>query len=122
MGKNERRHGALRDRLHFQKRGTVDDGWGNALPGGPFETVFTADCNLMSRQGKEEIVAQQLTGVQPFMLTARWSQRMVGVTNAWQLVGARAEDTRVFNVVSLPADPDGKRQWVEFMVTIGKPS
>lgn len=122
MGKNEQRHGALRDRLHFQRRASEDDGWGNDLPSGPFTTQFTADVNLMARQGTESVVASQLTGVQPFVATVRWSVGMSRITNAWQLVGARADDTRVFNVISLPTDPDGKRQWLQFMVAEGKPS
>jgi head-tail adaptor len=122
MGINERRVGALRDRLDFQARGTVDDGWGNQIPGGPFETEFTLDCNLMARQGREDNIADKLLGITSYVITTRWSTRVLAVTNAWQLVGARADDNRVFNVVSLPTDPNGKRQWLEFFVTLGKAS
>ncbi len=122
MGKNERRVGALHDRLHFQQRTTAEDGWGNSLPGGPFETVFTTDVALIKMGGSETVVSQQLVGVQPYSATARWSLRLAGITNGWQLKGARKNDNRTFNVVSIPTDPDGKRQWLEFVVTEGKPS
>ncbi len=122
MGKNERRVGALRDRLHFQNRATADDGWGSSVPGGVFETVFTADVALIKMSGSETVIAQQLQGIQSYSVTTRWSVRMTGITNGWQLKGARANDNRIFNVISIPTDPDGKRQWLEFVVTEGKPS
>lgn len=123
MTKADRRHGALRDRFHFQKRSDADDGFGTVLPGaGPFVTQFTLNIALDARRGTETVIASRLQGVQPYFVTARWSVQLLGITNAWQLVSARENDTRVLNVVSIPADPDGQRKWLEFVATMGPPS
>ena len=118
---DNRRHGALRDRVHFQMRGTTGDGWGNTVPGNAFTTQFTTDVNLTARLGGETVVAARMQGAQPYILTARWAENTIKVSVGWQLVDVK-DATRIFNVVSPPVDPDGKRQWIEMLVTSGPPS
>lgn len=121
MANDNRRHGALRDMFDFQSRGTTSDGWGNSVPGASFETRFRAFVNLRAKTGGEDVTALRMKGVQPYVVTARWSEEMLDVSVSWQLVDARAPGrNRVLNVVSMPVDPDGKRQWLEFLVTEGK--
>lgn len=123
MADSKFRHGALRDRFHFQKRAGNNDGFGNTNPqAGPFETQFTTDIGLEARNGGEQIIAQRMQGVQPYNAVVRWSKRMLTVNNAWQLLDAREGGTRRLNVLNTPVDPDGKRQWLVFLVTDGKPS
>lgn len=123
MAENFRRAGALRERLHFQQRGDGDDGMGGpGMPGvGPFATVFTAAAGMKPRTGGEGVDAARLGGTQPFVVTVRNTSKTRDITVAWQLVDAR-DDSRVFAVVSPPADPDGKNQWLEFLATEGVPS
>lgn len=122
MADSNRRYGALRERLHFQKRGDEDDGWGNVTPGaGPFETVFTVSAGMRPRTGGEEVTAARLAGRQPYVVTVRNSSQTRAVTTAWQLVDAR-NDKRVFAITSPLADPDGKNQWLEFLVMEGAAS
>ena len=118
MKNQRRRAGALRDRLHFQSRGTVDDGIGASVPGGLFVTQFTAAGNLTPRTGGEEITAARLSGRQPYVLTVRNSVAMRSISAAWQIVDARNAN-RLFAVVSPPADPDGKNAWLEMLVVEG---
>ena len=122
MADAERRHGALRERLHFQKRGEVDDGWGNPIPGsGDFETQFTVFASMRPRTGGEEVTAARLSGRQPYVVRVRGSAVLRGVTTAWRLVDAR-NSNRIFAITSPLADPDGKNQWLEFIATEGEAS
>lgn len=116
-----RNAGRLRTLLNFQKRGTIDDGWGNQIPGGEFATEFQAYAGLQPRTGGEEVTAARLNGRQPYVCLVRYTDKMLDVTVAWQVVDAR-DANRVFNITSPPADPDGKRQWLEFLVTVGRAS
>jgi head-tail adaptor len=122
MPENFRRAGALRERLHFQRRVNGNDGMGGTIPGaGAFATVFTVSAGLRPRTGGEAVTAARLDGRQPFIVTVRWARHMLDVTTAWQLVDAR-NSNRVLNIVSPPADPDGCNQWLEFIAEEGRPS
>lgn len=122
MAENFRRAGALRERLHFQRRGDGNDGMGGVIPGaGEFETAFTVSGGLRPRTGSEAVMAARMAGRQPYILTVRWSRRMLDVTTAWQVVGAR-NPNRVLNIISPLADPDGRHQWLECLVEDGRPS
>jgi head-tail adaptor len=111
--------GPLRDLLHCQKRADGDDGWGNPLPGsGPFATQFTLRARMKPRTGGESVDAARLGGQQPYVVRVHNNSKTRLITVAWQLVDAR-DATRVFGVVSPPADPDGRNQWLEFLATEG---
>lgn len=114
----KRSAGGLREKLHFQSRAMEDDGMGNQLPVGEFETRFTQSAELKPRVGGEEVTAARLQGKQPYVCGVRFTRQMGDVTVGWQAVDARNPD-RVFNVASPPADPDGKNQWLEFIVIDG---
>lgn len=116
-----RNAGALRDRLHFQSRNLADDGLGNMIPSGPFETRFTVYAGLQPRTGGEEVTAARLGGRQPFVCLVRSTSAMRQVTTGWQVVDARNAN-KVFAVKSPPADPDGKNQWLEFLIELGASS
>lgn len=117
----QRNAGRLRDLLYFQRRGMADDGYGNVGHSGDFETAFQAYAGLEPRTGGEEVTAARLAGRQPYVCLVRYSSEMQEVTVGWQAVDARNDD-RVFNIASPPADPDGKRQWLEFLVVEGRVS
>jgi head-tail adaptor len=120
MAENNRRAGALRERLHFQQRGNGDDGMGGPpTPGqGEFETKFTLSASMKPRTGGEGVDAARLNGRQPYVVTVRNTKDARSITVAWQIVDAR-DESRVFAVVSPPADPDGRNQWLEFLATEG---
>lgn len=88
---------------------------GGNVPGGPFFTVFTCWANLRPRLGTEAVTAARLEGRQPWVVTVRNSEAMGDVTPAWQLVDD-ADPRRTFAIVAPPVDPDGKGQWIEFLV------
>lgn len=128
MPESFRRFGALRERLHFQSRGDLDDGWGNVTPGaGDFVTRFTVAAGMQPRTGSEAVTAARLEGRQPYVVRVRANARLNNVTTAWRLADARAGETggvpnRIFNIVAPAIDPDGKSQWSELLVVEGTPS
>lgn len=113
----------LRERLHFQASGHASDGWRDDVPGaGDFETKFTVWASLRPRVGGEAVTAARLDGRQPYVVLVRNQPMMEDVTVAWRLVDENNPD-RVLNVISPPADPDGTRQWLEFLAEdSGRPS
>lgn len=127
MADGNRRFGALRYRLAFQNRPMVDDGFGTQVPGGKFVTQFSLAAAMAPRTGGESVTAARLQGNQPYVVTVRFSERMLNVTPAWRLVDERAgftdeEPNLFYNIAAPGTDPDGKRQWIEYLVVAGRPS
>ena len=110
------RAGGLRQKLHFQRRAIVDDGFGNEISG-PFETVFTDVAEFIPLRGGEGVQAARLTGVSPYIVRVRSSTNTRSVTAAWQMVDARSG--RVFAITAPPTDPDQKNAWLDIMATDG---
>lgn len=106
----------MRDKLLFQRRETIDDGYGNEVSG-PYVTVFTEPAQLVARAGSEAVQASRLSGVQPYTVWVRSSERTRAVTPSWRIVDARNAD-RAFNIRTA-SNPDGKNAWIEFLVDDG---
>lgn len=119
MAEGTRRFGALTEKLAFQRRGTAADGMGGTIAGaGEWSTQFEASAAMRPLRGGEATIAARLEGVQPYGVTVRFLKAMKQVTTAWRVVDVR-DATRVFNIASPLADPDGKNKWLEFVVTQG---
>lgn len=124
--------GALRSFIHFQKRAEADDGFGNLIPGGPFETQFSVYANFRSllrgsATGVEDVFADRLQGNQPFVVTVRKNDQLKNVTTAWRIADARSEIveddySRVFNIKSPPTDSTNGYMWLEFIAVLDEPS
>jgi head-tail adaptor len=112
--------GGLRQKLHFQKRGEAEDEFGNPLPGGDFETVFTDYAELVPRMGGETVMASRLQGIQPYTMRVRSNGNTRQVTTAWQIVDARNAN-RIFNIKGI-SDSDQKNQYLELLVVEGEAS
>jgi head-tail adaptor len=107
--------GALSERVHFQKRDVLDDGYGNPIAG-EFTTQFTEPARLQPKLGSEPVLAARLTGVQPFLLVVRSSACTRMVTPAWRAMNARTG--AVYNIATA-ANPDERNAWLEMLVTEG---
>ena len=119
MPATNRNAGALaRDRLTFQSRGAGSDGMGGEGAYGPYEERFTRSVHLHPLRGSEAVMADRLSGRQPYIVTIRNSAATRQITTDWQAVDARNPD-RVLAVSAPPVDPDGKRQWLEILMTEG---
>lgn len=117
--------GALRGRVHFQKRATTESPW---LPGqtteGDFETVFTCAAEFVPLRGSETVIASRLQGVQPYIVRVRQSSQTRQVDETWRVVDARAPQppdvkARVFAIKAPPTDPDQKRTRLEILCEQG---
>lgn len=108
--------GRQREKLHFQKRAKVDDGYGNEVAG-DFATVFTDVAELVPLRGSETVQAARLTGVQPYTVRIRSCAASREITPAWRAVDAR-NDKRVFNIRTV-TNPDQKSAWLELLVDDG---
>lgn len=118
MPTNNRNAGALRDRLSFQKRTAGDDGMGGQGAFGPYKPQFTVWAHLHPLRGSEAVMADRLSGRQPYIVTVRQSSQTRQINSDWQAVDAR-DPNRVFAVTAPPTDPDGKRAWLEILMTEG---
>jgi len=113
---DKRGAGKLRNKLHFQRRALVDDGFGN-VQAGDWETKFDAYAEFIPLRGGEPVIAARLTGTQPFVVRIRSSAAAREVTTAWRIVDER-RPSRVLNITSI-ADPDNKNDWLDLMATEG---
>ena len=111
--------GQLKDRVTFQKRGMVDDGYGNEVSG-PWEDQFTVAANIRPARGREEVLAQRLQGVRPVEIEVRWSSQTVLIQPERRAVNAR-KPGEIFNIHDI-CDPDGKRAWNILTCTLGAPT
>lgn len=108
--------GLLRSKLNFQRRDSIDDGYGNEQAG-EFATMFTAAAELIPLKGSEPVLAARLTGVQPYVIRIRSCVAARQVDTSWRAVDAR-DATRVFNITAI-VDPTNKNAWLELMATRG---
>ena len=125
-------NGALRSYIHLQRRGEVDDGFGNMVPGGEFVTEFSVYANFRSllrgsASGVEDVFADRIQGNQPFVVTVRRNKAFESVTHAWRIADARSDDgtgkfLRTFNIKSPPTDSTNGYMWLEFVAVLDAPS
>ncbi|SMQ65878.1 Phage head-tail joining protein [Devosia lucknowensis] len=111
--------GALRGRVHFQRRQTEPDPWGGDPREGDWATVTTCAAEFLPLKGSETVIANRLQGIQPYIVRVRQSAATWQVDETWRVVDAR-DDARVFAIKAPPTDPDQKRQWLEFLVEQGR--
>lgn len=110
--------GSRSERVTFQKREEVDDGYGNPVAG-PWVDQFDEAARLQPRLGSEPVIAARLTGIQPVMLTVRSSMRTRQITPAWRAVNARSG--AVYNIKTI-TNPDERNADLEMLVVEGEPT
>lgn len=108
--------GNLRSKLHFQRRGQSDDGFGNTVTG-EFETGFTDAAEIIPRMGSEAVMSSRLQGVQPFTVRVRSSTQTRELDATWRAIDARIG--AVYSIVSPPTNLDQKNAYIEILATTG---
>lgn len=110
--------GDLRGLYSFQKKGDVDDGFGNVTPGaGPFEQVFKAAGELKPLRGGETVMAGRLLGQQTYALTFRSHPQARTVTTDWRVVDVRTN--KMYQIKSPASDSTQKNSFLDMLVQEG---
>jgi SPP1 family predicted phage head-tail adaptor len=112
--------GQLRDRITFQARGVVDDGYGNEISG-PWADQFTVSARVTTSPGRETVTAQRLQGINPVDVWVRWSSQTVNIKTEWRAVDAR-DSSRVFAILSVTDPEEYWRQYRLLSCTLGETS
>lgn len=118
--------GDLREEITFQKRGVLEDDYGNPLPGaGPWEDQFTTPARIQFLRGSETVIAARLQGTKVVAITIRAQPAAEPITTAWRAYDARkgmADATnpiRPFNIRVVELDERGA--WVNILAEEGTP-
>lgn len=108
------RAGDLSHRIAFDKRGQVDDGYGNTQDG--FVEQFVRSAAVKAKFGGEAVTAARLTGQQPVTITVRQDSSTVLIGTDW-----RARDVREGTEYAIRSrvDPDDSGAFYELLCQTG---
>ena len=108
----------MRELVAFQRLMTTgDDGAGNTQTGWNTDNpLLVCAARLRPINGREEVLAQKLSGVQPFELVVRYCRAAAGVTTADRAVNARTGDT--YDIVAIQ-NPDERRMYLSMLIKKG---
>ncbi|MCX5478454.1 head-tail adaptor protein [Kaistia geumhonensis] len=110
--------GDLRERLSFQKRAAIDDGFGNPVSG-PFVEQFVVWGRIQYLKGGEGVQAARLAGTQPVILHVRASRQTRTISPDWRAVDARRGT--IFNITAA-ANMDERNVMIEILASSGEAS
>ena len=106
--------GSLRERVAFDVRTPIDDGYGNTVSG-EFEQQFECSAEFRPRGGSESVMAARLEGRNVFGVYIRSSIQARQITTDW-----RMRDVRRGTVYAIKAvDGVTDRAWVYLTVESG---
>lgn len=109
--------GDLRQRVKFQRRTEVDDGYGNT-EGGWADLSIDRAASLTPTRGGEAVQSGRLTGSASWDLWVRADSATKALTTGDRAIDVR-DASRVFNIVFGPADMDGRNTWLLLQCTSG---
>ena len=122
--------GALRESITFERppnpaaSQSESDGMGGAavtalapsgfiaVPGGPFRA------RIRPVNGRAEVLAQKLSGVQPFEILLRYCAATAAVVPNWRAINTL---TGVAYRVTAVQNPDERSMWLSLLVKTGEP-
>jgi hypothetical protein len=104
----------LHERYGFDKRGEVDDGYGNVVSGPWVEQFETRGARRFFR-GVEKAQDAASTSMQKMIITVRSFADARSVTPAWRVVDKRSGET--YNVLAV--EPNQDRLFIDFIVQSG---
>ena len=109
-----------RELVSFQRRDPgSDDGMGNVAEGASQLLCGPFYARLRPINGREEVLAQKLAGVQPFELVVGYCRDTAGVLTTDQVVNARTG--AVYDITAIQ-NPDERRRELSMLVKAGKPA
>ncbi len=99
--------GLLREKVAFDERIEVDDGFGNME--GYFGEVFQTRASFTFLRGGEAVIAARLEGKQPVVVRVRESSETRRIQPDWSIRDLRTGES--YAVRSVAPTPD--RQWID---------
>lgn len=105
--------GPRRERIAFEKRADLPDGYGNTE--GTWTSQFERAAEIVYLRGSEPVIAKRLTGVQPVVINIGYSNEAAAVDSAWRLRNTRTQET--YNILSVIRDP--KKMEIDFTCETG---
>lgn len=109
--------GELRDRLRFERRQKVADGYGNS--DGLWLPMFAPRRGkLAPTRGGDQVIAARAQGVSSWDLWIRWDVEAATVAPGDRVVDTR-DERRVFKIVFAQDMQAGKRAWLLLQLELG---
>ncbi|RWX71894.1 head-tail adaptor protein [Mesorhizobium sp. M2A.F.Ca.ET.039.01.1.1] len=106
--------GSLRERVAFDARSEIDDGYGNTVAG-DFEERFQCRAEFRSRGGSEAVMAARLEGRNTFGVYVRSSSQSRRLTTDWRMRDVRRGISYALVAVDTVTEP----AWVYLTVQSG---
>lgn len=107
--------GELRERIAFDRRAIVSDGYGNEQ--GDWQEQFVVHARIRPLRGGEQVMASRLQGVQPVIIKVRVSSWTRQIEPDWR---ARDVRTNVVYALKPKANSDEKGKYFEILATAGE--
>jgi SPP1 family predicted phage head-tail adaptor len=110
--------GELRERITFAARQSADDGYGGTIGG--FADRFTVAARVRTLKGGEQVMASRLQGLQPVIITVRYSDDTKQIAADWQARDARSG--KIYAITAPPANTDERKGYLDILATEGAPA
>ena len=104
----------LRDRVSFEKREEVDDGYGNTV--GMWVAHFERDACILPSKGGETVIASRLQEVQPALIIVRFDAETTTITAEWRLIEVRSGT--IYNIRT-SADMERRGRFITMLCEAG---
>ncbi|MHB8283910.1 MAG: head-tail adaptor protein [Caulobacteraceae bacterium] len=108
----------MRESVKFQRRAASASGI-SSTPGAWKDLCGPFRARLQPLNGREDVLAQKLSGVQPFALTVRYCAAVAALTTQDRAVNAR---TGVPYDIASIQNTDERQMYLNMLVKAGKPS
>jgi head-tail adaptor len=105
--------GRLDQRIAFDMRIEIDDGYGNTV--GEFQEQFDCAAELVWHRGGEAVIAARLDSRQPVTIRIRKSSATMTIKPAWRARNVRTADEFQIRTVN----PDNSRAMIELFCEAG---
>lgn len=105
--------GDLRERVAFEARTQVDDGYGNSA--GAWSERFQRRAGFTFLRGSEAVIASRLQGRQPVIIRVRSDSATRAITTDWQIRDLRTETAYAVRSIIQTSD----RMWIDITAESG---
>jgi len=109
--------GDMRDRLRFESRASVDDGYGNLVAGDWTEQFTRAATIRQMKGGDEAVIAARLQGRVPVRIVVSSDSGTRQITHEWRAVDTRSS---VVYAIKTVYDEERRGQFITIDAVIGE--